>query len=165
MEEVIQPDAPQEETRPQWLGDTPVFLVIRGQTEAVGIDLDEPGWAVKYKDWLRMPSVWELLDKNGVIRLRMVVHPNEQPYYKARHVGMAGSGGSNEITAYGIGKKVPVYGKQRPDGRPRIARWEMVRLWLMPDGTVSGGDDESPIGLMFVRAMGPRPVIDTQEAT
>lgn len=91
---------------------------------------------------MRVEAIWELADKTGRVWLRTVCHEGEQGYYTARHVGVTGSGGSNEVTCYGIGKKLV-------DG-------SVVRLWLMPDGTVSGGDDVDSIGVAMVKAGGPR---------
>jgi len=74
------------------------------------------------------------------------VHPGDQPYYTARHVGVTGSAGGNEITAYGIGKKAA-------DGT-------MTRLWLLPGFMVCGGDDVDDLGVRMVKALGPRPQDD-----
>lgn len=131
------------EPKDEWQGDTPVFLVIRSdEGHIIPIDLDEPGWATTHSVWMRVPGIWELADKTGRVRLRQIVLEGEQPYYTARHVGVAGSGGSNEITAYGIGKK--------------LNDSSMVRLWLMPDGAVTGGDDIDQLGVAMVKIMGPR---------
>lgn len=130
-------------TEQRWKGDTPVVLIIESDEGAVvGVDLDEHQWASSYAAWLRVPGLWTLASKDGVPRLRVVVKAGEQPYYTARHVGVAGSGGSNEITAYGIGKKFP-------DG-------SVMRLWLMPDGTVCGAEDVDTLGIAEVHRRGPR---------
>lgn len=153
--------------RQEWQGDTPVFLVIRADEATVPIDLDEPGWAKSHEEWMRVPGIWQLLDKSGQVRLQVVVFPGEQPYYTARHVGIAGSGGSNEITAYGIGKKVPaIYefleendarGDPLPPVRHLVKAGDHVRLWLLPDGSVCGGDtDLDQIGISMVKHLGPR---------
>lgn len=131
-----------------WVGPTPVYLMIvthDGEDESVIIDLDRPQWAKLYAEWMRRPAVWFLLSKKSDLpALTVWVHDGDQPYYTARHVGVTGSGGGNEITAYGIGKK-------RPDG-------EMVRLWVMPNGMVCGGDDVSDFGIRMVKALGPKEV-------
>jgi hypothetical protein len=62
-----------------------------------------------------------------------VVHEGEQPYYTARHIGFATDNGSSEITAYGLGKK--------------LLDDTVMRIWLLPDGTICGGDDLDDIGL------------------
>lgn len=131
-----------------WVGPNPYYLMIvthDGNDESVTIDLDQAGWAATHAEWMRRPAVWFLLPK-GEDRpaLTVWVHEGDQPYYTARHVGVTGSGGGNEITAYGIGKK-------RPDG-------EMVRLWVMPNGMVCGGDDVSDFGIRMVKALGPKEV-------
>lgn len=126
----------------EWCGEAPFFLVIQTDQDHI-IDLDEPQWAKTYKKLLRAPGTWALMHKEGRRHpLLMVVHPGDQPYYTARHVGITSSAGGNEITAYGIGKK-------RPDG-------SMVRMWMMPNGTVCGGDDVDDIGTRMVRALGPK---------
>jgi hypothetical protein len=125
-----------------WLGSTPVFLVIQlASGEGIGIDLDEPGWAKTYAEHLRVPSIWRLFSKDQQPRLVLNVFKGEQPYYTARHVGIAGSGGTNEIIAYGIGKK---------RGR------HVERLWLLPDGSVCSGDDLEILAIKMLHEMGPR---------
>ena len=92
---------------------------------------------------MREPGVWALVSKAmGRALLVVRVYPGDQPYYTARHVGIAGSGGTNEVTAYGIGKK-------QADG-------QMVRVWILPNGVVCGGDDVDDLGIALVKQMGPR---------
>jgi len=127
----------------EWLGPNPFFLVIAAEEDGQMIDLDETGWAQTYADWMRRPAVWFLMDKaTNAPRLSVWVHEGDQPYYTARHVGITSSAGGNEVTAYGIGKK-------QQDG-------SMVRIWLMPDGQVCGGDDVDDLGVRMVRALGPK---------
>jgi hypothetical protein len=130
-----------------WLGTTPYVLIIEPVDRAVQtllVDLDEPGWITTHSAYLRAPGVWTLVGKPESPRaiLSMVVLEGEQPYYAARHIGIAGGGGSNEIIAYGIGKK-------------QISGIVM-RLWSMPNGSVCGGDDAELIGIAAVRRLGPR---------
>lgn len=126
-----------------WQGPTPYYLVLSTPDDGAQIDLDETGWATTYADWMRRPAVWFLMSKETASPVLAIwVQDGEQPYYTARHVGVTGSAGGNEITAYGIGKK-------KIDG-------EMVRLWLMPGGFVCGGDDVDDIGVKLVKALGPK---------
>lgn len=127
----------------EWAGSNPFFLLIAAPDAHVTVDLDEYQWATTYADWMRRPANWHLClkDSNRVI-LSVKVYEGDQPYYAARHVGATGSGGSNEVTCYGIGKKQ--------------ANGEMVRLWLMPNGVVVGGDDVDPFGIDIVYSQGPR---------
>jgi hypothetical protein len=122
---------------------TPYYLLISTEDDGIRIDLDEPGWATTYHDWMRRPAVWFLVSKETDLPvLSVFVHDGEQPYYTARHVGITSSAGGNEITAYGIGKK------QR--------NGDMVRVWLMPGGFVCGGDDVDDLGVRLVKALGPK---------
>jgi len=125
-------------------GPNPFVLRINlASGDSVGIDLDESGWMRTYADYMRVRSIWVLIAKSGAFPpLVMFVEDGDQPYYTARHVGMAGAAGSNETVAYGIGKKLP-------DG-------SMVRLWMFDDGVVVGGDDAEEWGKMQVMRMGPR---------
>lgn len=129
-----------------WEGPTPYYLMIvsnRETDESVTIDLDVSQWATTHAAWMRRPAVWFLIHKeHQSSALTVWVHEGEQPYYTARHVGITGSGGGREITAYGIGKKK--------------ANGEMVRLWVMPNGFVCGGDDVDDLGVRMVKALGPK---------
>jgi hypothetical protein len=128
-----------------WADENPYYLGIAFGDGAAGItiDLGQQGWATTYAEYMRSPGVWALMRKdNHQPVLVLVVHPGEQPYYTARHVGIAGSGGSNEIVAYGIGKK-------RLDG-------QTDRIWVLPNGAVCGGEDVGDLGVMFVKALGPK---------
>lgn len=123
-----------------WADENPFYLAIADDTEGVTIDLGEPGWSTRYAEWMRHPGIFALMRKdNHEPVLLMQVHPGEQSYYVAHHVGITG-GRIAEITTYGIGKK-------RVNG-------EMVRLWLMPNGAVCGGDDVDDIGARMVKALG-----------
>jgi hypothetical protein len=131
------------EELPQWQGPTPFYLVIQIGDARTIIDLDESGWATTYAGLLREPGLWVLMHKEHQFQpLMVVVHPGDQPYYTARHVGITGSGGSNEVVAYGIGKK-------RPDG-------SVNRMWTMPNGIICSGDDVDDIGIRLVKAIGPK---------
>lgn len=128
-----------------WSDENPYCLMIRpsDNTEMLLIDLGEQGWSTTYADWMRTPGRWFLLRKGQpqpVLALSVV--EGEQPYYTARHIGVAGSGGGNEITAYGLGKK-------RKDGH-------VDRLWVLPNGTICGGDDAEPLAMDILYSIGPR---------
>ena len=126
-----------------WAGSNPYFLLIAAPDAHVLVDLDEHQWMTKHAAWMRRPGNWHLCSKtNNRVMLSVKIYEDDQPYYTAKHVGVTGGGGSNEVTCYGIGKKQ--------------ANGEMVRLWLMPNGVVVGGDDVEPFGLDIVHAEGPR---------
>jgi hypothetical protein len=128
----------------EWYGDHPFYLVLSFPDENKIIDLDEGQWSTTYADYLRRPGNWILVHKaSGAEVLGIIVRDGDQPYYTARHIGVMGSAGSNEITAYGIGKK-------RPDGF-------VERLWLLPTGMVVTGDDVEEIGVRLIHLLGPRP--------
>jgi hypothetical protein len=105
------------------------------------IDLDERGWATKHIELMRQPGRWTLISKEGLRRVLVLrVSEGEQPYYTARHVGIASGvapGVKPEVTAYGIGKK-------RLDGH-------VDRLWLLPNGLVCTGDDVEPLALGLIK--------------
>jgi len=127
-----------------WSDANPYYLVIvtDEDTRTTTIDLGERGWLTTHAALLREPGWWLLCDKrNGGALFTLTVLEGEQPYYTARHIGVAGSGGSNEITAYGIGKK-------RKDGH-------VDRLWVV-GGTVCAGDDVDILGRRLLEALGPR---------
>jgi hypothetical protein len=112
----------------------------------VEIDLDERGWMAMYGDYLRVRSTWELRSRDGSLPpVMMPVEDGEQPFYATRHVGMTGAGGSNEIVAYGIGRKIKVKG-----------RWEIRSTFVLPGAIVCSGEDVYRLGEMIVRALGPR---------
>lgn len=129
----------------EWADDNPFFLVISphpiGEEERVVIDLGTP-WLTTHAAYLRRPGLWELVHKetNHTV-MAVVIYDGEQPYYSAHHVGITGSG-SNEIVAYGIGKKK--------------ANGETVRMWLLPNGALCSNDDVDTLGIMLVRQLGPR---------
>ena len=119
------------------------LMLIDDEQHVLFIDVEEYQWATTHADWMRRSGWWLLRHKDtSAIILTVRVNDGDQPYYTARHVGIAGSGGSNEIIAYGIGKKAH-------DGT-------MLRLWVMPDGVVVGGDDVDQLGILQVKARGPR---------
>jgi hypothetical protein len=119
------------------------LMLVDNEQHVLFIDVEEPRWASTYSDWMRRTGWWLLRRKvDSAVMLVVRVNPGDQPYYTARHVGITGSGGSNEITAYGIGKKCV-------DG-------SMVRLWIMPDGAIVGGDDVDDLGVAMVKRLGPR---------
>jgi hypothetical protein len=131
-----------------WVGSNPYMLVIEPKDRTIDpliIDLDVSGWMTTHAPYLRIAANWYLLPKKPVTplaRLSMIVMNGEQPYYTARHVGIAGSGGSNEIVAYGIGKKQ--------------LNGTTMQMWCMPNGTVCGGDDVDALSIAAVRRLGPR---------
>lgn len=96
-----------------------------------------------YKDWLALPGVWALIWKDATSHapLIMIVGPGDKPFYSAQHIGLTGSGGSNEIIAYGIGKVDPAGVR--------------TSLWSLPGGLTCAGDDVFQFGTQMVRAMGP----------
>lgn len=127
----------------EWADENPFFLLLAAPDDHVQIDIGERGWMKTYANWMRRPCNWHLcLKANNRVMLSVKIYEGDQPYYTARHVGAVGSGGSNETTCYGIGKKQ--------------ANGDMVRLWLMPNGVVVGGDDVDPFGLDIVYAEGPK---------
>lgn len=125
-----------------WRGENPFYLLIQKEDDAVTIDLDEPQWATTYADSLRSEATWYLIEKApAVVRLAVICHQGDQGYYTARHIGKAGSSGSNEVIAYGLGKK-------QADG-------QMVRLWYL-EGMTCGGDDVDTLGIRLLRIKGPK---------
>lgn len=124
-----------------WLGENPYCIIIsRGPDDSLMLDLDEAGWATNHAEWLRTEARWFLVRKKDMQPvLWMRVHEGEQPYYTARHTGVAGSGGSTENVSYGIGKK-------RADGH-------VDRLWILPNGAVTLGDDVDEFALELLRGM------------
>lgn len=123
----------------QWFGDSPFFLVLeldeRPDTGHIGIDLDFPGWATANAEHMRATGTWWLFSKATQSPvMSVVVEPGDQPYFTKHHVGNLMSGG--ELVAYGIGKK-------RANG-------EMVRVWLLPNGVVCGGDDVDVIAARMI---------------
>lgn len=133
-----------KDPRQEWQGDTRVFLVIAPDDgQNTGIDLDEPGWSATHSSLMRAPGSWVLFDKAGHARLRLIVHEGEQPFYTARHVGVAGSAGNAEITAYGLGKK--------------LLDNTTTSCWLLPDGSVCGEEDLNIIGIAMAKQQPLRP--------
>jgi len=135
----------------EWAGDHPFFLVVHPKgEEATGIDLDFRGWSTINADLMRKPGDWYLFRKGDEFPcLRVHVLPGEQPYYVGKHVGMfgfTGDAGQREIIAFGIGKK-------RLDG-------SVMRLWVLPNGTVCGGEDVDDIGVILAREMTPVPLVE-----
>jgi len=127
----------------EWHGDLPVYLMIFVENERITVDLDERGWSEKYAAYMRAPGYWFLFAKDRERPIfEMTVKEGEQPYYTRRTVGIAGSGGSNDVSFYGIGKK-------RLDGH-------VDRLWLAPDGAICAGDDVDQFGVEYVKRLGPK---------
>lgn len=120
---------------------SPFFLVIdpdeKGPEGNIGIDLDEPGWLAANQQHFRRPGYWFLVYK-GTMRPTLTLRVNEgdQPYFTKRHVGFL-SGGAGEIVSFGIGKK--------------CADGTMVRLWLLPNGMICGGDDLEETAIRVLR--------------
>ncbi len=125
----------------KWKGPNPFYLTIQTAEDGnVVIDLDENGWLTTYAALLRKPGAWMLNHKTVLQTVAIIlVQEGEQPYYVARHVGIA-FGGSGEMIAYGIGKK-------RLDGH-------VDRIWVLPNGVICAGDDVEPLVLAFIRAGG-----------
>lgn len=114
-----------------WAGTNPYYMILVNDDEHVVIDLDQSGWATLFKDWMRAAAKWHLVrkDDNGVA-LSLWVHEGDQPYYTSRAFGSNKT--DHFVRAYGIGKK-------QPDGT-------MVRVWVMENGLVCGGDDVDEFG-------------------
>lgn len=150
-EEVRNPDLSEDDLRDEhngWLGPNPYYLMIvlapsdgqLGQSIAE-IDLDQSGWSSFYARFMRGVGQWYLVRKvDRVVVATMLVYDGEQPYYVARHVGFANTGGEGggETTNYGIGKK-------RLDGH-------VDRVWIMANGCVTLGDDVEPISLDLLKS-------------
>jgi hypothetical protein len=99
-----------------------------------------------YSEIFSYEGLWALIWKDGSrAPLLMTVGPYDAPFYSAHHVGLTGSGGSNEIVAYGIGKK---------NGQTGVE----TTLWNLPGGAICAGDDVDRLGVTIVRSLGPRPV-------
>lgn len=130
---------------PNYIGVPYYLLLVRPTGEELKIDVEEYQWMTTYADWMRGRSIWHLVRKaNNTIVFAVDVFDGEQPYYTAKHIGAMGSGGGNEIVAYGIGKK-------RLDGF-------VDRLWVLPNGLVCGGDDVETLGRQYLEQLGPRTV-------
>lgn len=117
-----------------WHGENPYYLLVVGQEydgQHATIDLDEYQWATIYADYMRLPGEWHLIRKaDDGVALSLVVFPGEQPYYTSRVFGSTKT--SRLMRAYGIGKK------QLDDS--------MLRLWVLENGLVCGGDDVETFG-------------------
>ena len=123
----------------KWHGESPFFLILeldeKPPTGNVGIDLDEGGWTTKYADHMRAPGTWWLVHKpTQRAMMGLVVEAGDQPYFVKRHIGNLMA--AREVVAYGLGKK-------RANG-------EMVRIWLLPNGMICGGDDVEIIASRMV---------------
>ena len=125
-------------TASNWTGETPFFLVIepdeKDEQGNLGIDLDT-SWYSTHQKYLRVRANWFLYHKaTGAPVLYIRVNEGDQPYFTRHHVGSLMGGA--ETICYGIGKK-------QADG-------SMVRLWVLPNGTICGGDDVDEIALNFI---------------
>ena len=120
-----------------WDGESPFFLVFeRGPADNVGIDIDTPGWIEANKDLFRAPGVWLMMIKASRRPVfAVVLDEGDQFFFVKRHTGNLMAG--REVISYGMGKKTA-------DGLP-------VNLWLLPNGTVCGGDD---VDLLASRMLG-----------
>lgn len=118
-----------------WHGENPFYLLIVGKEypgQHAKIDLDEYQWATIYADYMRMPGEWHLVRKaDDGVALSIIVLDGEQPYYTSRVFG-SNKTGDRVVRAYGIGKK------QFDDS--------MVRIWVLENGLVCGGDDVDIFG-------------------
>lgn len=125
-----------------WQGSNPFYLIIETMDNRVGIDLDEPGWGTTYADVIHAPGHWQLIHKEtGRGLLYVIAGLGERGYYKARHIGITGGGGGNEIIAYGLG----------------VNRGGVERtLWLLPNGVVCADDDVEVLGTYLLYQLGPR---------
>lgn len=129
-----------------WHGDNPFYLIIRTLDGAgTAIDLDEKGWSTKHHDLMRVAGTWYLVLKStGFIPIAITVQEGEQPYYTARHVGIAssvpdadGNVPRAQTVAYGLGKK-------RLDGH-------VDRLWHFMNGLTVTGDDAEHFGIESIK--------------
>lgn len=125
-----------------WLGPNPYYLmIVLDSGRNAEIDLDQSKWLDFFANYLREPGQWYLVRKLGrLIVATMLVHPGEQPYYVAKHVGFTSvndGGPKGETINYGIGKK-------RLDGH-------VDRIWIMANGCVTLGDDVEPISLTLLK--------------
>jgi len=122
-------------TTTEWQGENPFYLLVVGieyDGQHAKIDLDEYQWASIYAEYMRMPGEWHLCRKDSnAVSLSLMIHIDDQPYYTSRVFGSTTSGG-RLVRAYGIGKK------QADDS--------MVRLWVLENGLVCGGDDVDTFG-------------------
>ena len=119
-----------------WAGANPYYLLCVAKFAIAAkayqpIDLDESGWATTYAEWMRTEGEWHLVRKaDDGVALSLMIHTGEQPYYTSRVFGSTTS--PNLVRAYGIGKK-------QNDS-------SMVRLWILENGLVCGGDDVDSFG-------------------
>ncbi len=128
-----------------WLGDTPVFLLLLNDGETTVIDVDQHGWHGIHADLMRRPGTWYLVSKtNNSVIGGVLVGEGEKPYYVARHVGIGsarpGADGVipvTELIAYGIGK-------HRRDGHDD-------RLWFFGNGFVCAGDDVERFAIDMIK--------------
>jgi len=129
----------------EWQGDNPCALVIEHDGNVTIIDLDQRGWSETYRELMRKPSLWYLVVKeDSHIPIAIKVVEGEQPYYTARHIGIAsgvpgpdGRMPANEVIAYGLGKK-------RLDGH-------VDRLWWFSNGLVVSGEDAEAFGIKLIK--------------
>lgn len=136
--DITPPEQDVIEVQTGWSGETPFFLVIelddKPASGNLGIDLDTP-WTTAHAEQIRLPGTWWLVDKRSQAPVMgIIVEPGDQPYFTKHHVGNLMS--NRELVAYGLGKK-------RADG-------EMVRIWLLPNGIICGGEDVDVIASRMV---------------
>lgn len=131
----------------EWGGDSPYFLLVVGNDTPPAIteiDVDERGWHARHADLMRAPGTWYLVDKaTNVVKFGIRVYAGEQPYYTARHVGIASAVTGErraEVIAFGIGKK-------RADGH-------VDRLWVLPNGLICAGDDVDDLAVEVIKRFG-----------
>jgi hypothetical protein len=119
------------EVHHEWVGDNPYFLfIVRENTQNTKIDLDYPGWAQIWKDWIRgVRSRWYLCRKsNDTVVFGIEVYEDDQPFYYKRHTtDLNGPFQGIEWVAYGIGAK-------RADGT-------RDGVWITQDGLVCDDHD------------------------
>lgn len=125
------------EARP---ANTPFHLRIEPDVKRdegnLAINLDESGWMKTYAEWMRLPGHWFLVHTGSMAPvLALRVNEGDQPYFTKRHIGSV-MGPDGEIICFGIGKK-------SVDGT-------MVRLWILPNGMICGGDDVDDIGVRML---------------
>lgn len=107
----------------------------KGDLGNIAIDLDEPGWMKTHAHLMRVPGYWVLVHESGIPTLTVRVNAGDQPYFTKRHIGSV-MGPAGEVVCLGIGKK--------------CADGSVLRLWLMPNGMICGGDDVDDIGVKLL---------------
>ena len=130
-EHTMAADVAVAEVHHEWVGDNPFFLfIVRENTQNTKIDLDYPGWAQIWKDWIRgVRSRWYMCRKDDDrVVFGMEVYPDDQPFCGLHHnTYLNGPLAGVDFVAYGMGAK-------HADGSEDA-------LWITSDGLVCNGRD------------------------